>query len=72
MVAKLRIDATVDGIRYAVNPGEVIPPVLAAYWKAANLEAKIRASGAIAPERGVEPAPRPAQASKGAEKKETD
>ena len=72
MIAQKRIDATVDGIRYAVNPGEAIPPALAAYWKSANLEAKVRASGAIAPERGAEPAPRQVQTPRSVEKKEID
>jgi hypothetical protein len=55
MIAKQRLSATVDGRLYVVNPGEAIPPALAAYWKAANLEAKIKASGILEPEPSVAP-----------------
>lgn len=47
MIAKQEIQTTVDGIFYKVNAGEAIPPPLAAYWKAANLEAQIKAAGMV-------------------------
>ena len=47
MVAKVEIQITVDGLFYKVNRGEAIPPALAAYWKAANLEAAVKAAGMV-------------------------
>lgn len=57
MIAKQKIDATIDGLRYVVNAGEAIPPPLAAYWKAANLEAKVRTCGLIEPDATAKAAP---------------
>ena len=70
MVAKQDIQITVDGIFYKVNAGEAIPPPLAAYWKAANLEAQIKAAGMVEPDIAkATPFERPAAAS--SSKKET-
>jgi hypothetical protein len=70
MIASREIQVTVDGIFYKVNAGEAIPPPLAAYWKAANLEDKIRSAGMVEAEPATKAAPaeRPAAASA---KKET-
>jgi hypothetical protein len=53
MIAKQKIETTIDGLRYVVLPGETIPPAVAAYWKAANLEAKVRASDMLEPEPAI-------------------
>ena len=58
----------VDGVKYSIKAGEVIPPSLMQYWTACNMVARMKAQGIIRDEMEVKAEVKPEV--KGESKKE--
>ena len=43
----------IDGVKYSIKAGEVIPPILMQYWTACNMVARMKAQGIIRDEMEV-------------------
>ena len=56
MKAKVAIQAKIGGVSYTVNPGETIPPALAAFYAAENAIEPLVATGVLEDEKAAKAA----------------